>query len=175
MGPDTEKSEMSLRQPSIWHYVAIAPVWLASATPFVLMAMTFLDVLLRSIFNNPIESATELTRLFMAIIVFAALPMVSWKGGNIVVDLLDPIFTRPFARIRDIIIDLGCGVILLWPAKRVFDLAERARSYGDVTEYLNMPQHYVGWFIAAFAVITALTFIARGLARIFAPHRVPGP
>ena len=99
--------------------------------------------------------------------------MVSWKGGSIVVDLLDPLFSKLLARIRDILIDIACGVILLWPAKRVWDLAERSRSYGDMTEYLNMPQHYVGWFIALFTLITALTFIARGLVRLFFPARVP--
>lgn len=164
--------EASLKQDSLWHYVTVIPTWFAAATLFVLMMMTFFDVLLRSIANNPIESATELTRLFMAIIVFSSLPMVSWKGGNIVVDLLDPLFSRRLALIRDIAIDLLCGVILFWPAKRVWDLAERARSYGDVTEYLNMPQHYIAWYIAIFTFATALTFIARGLARIIAPSKV---
>ena len=42
--------------------------------------------------NNPIESATELTRLFMGIIVFSCLPTVSWRNGHIVVDLLDKMF-----------------------------------------------------------------------------------
>ena len=69
--------------------------------------------------------------------------MVSWKGGNIVVDLLDPLFSRRLARLRDIAIDLICGVILFWPAIRVWELAERSRQYGDVTEYLNFPQYHV--------------------------------
>lgn len=164
--------DMSLKQESIWHYIAVIPTWIAAGTLFLLMAMTFLDVLMRSAFGNPIESATELTRLFMAIIVFSALPIVSWKGGNIVVDLLDPLFSRRLAHWRDVIIDLFCGVILFWPAKRVWDLAERARSYGDVTEYLNLPQHYAGWFIAFFAFLTALAFLARGLTRVFFPSKV---
>lgn len=164
--------EASLKQDNAWQYLAVLPTWLASASLFALMMMTFFDVLMRSIFNNPIESATELTRLLMAIIVFSSLPIVSWKGKNIVVDLLDPLFSRRLALIRDITIDLVCGIVLLWPAKRVLDLAERARSYGDVTEYLNMPQHYIAWYIAFFTFATALTFIARGLARIFVPSKV---
>ena len=158
---------------TIWTMIADAPMWLAAAVLFFLMAMTFLDVLSRSIFNNPIESATELTRLFMAIMVFAALPMVTWKGEHIVVDLMDPLFSRRLARVRDVVIDLVCGAVILWPAKRVFDLAERARDYGDKTEYLGLPQFYIGWFIAAFAFLTAFVFLARGLTLIFAPHRIP--
>lgn len=166
-------AEASFRQPSFFHYIAVIPTWTAAFFLFALMAMTFFDVILRSTINNPIESATELTRLFMAIVVFATLPLVSWKGSHIVVDLLDPIFSRRLAHIRDIVIDLICGVALLWPAKRVWELAERARSYGDVTEYLGLPQHYTGWFIAFFTLITALVFLARGITRIVAPGKVP--
>ncbi len=159
--------------PGLWHYIAMLPTWLAALVLFALMSMTFLDVVLRSVANNPIESATELTRIFMAIVVFASLPMVSWRGQHIIVDLMDPLFSRRMARARDILIDLICGVVLLWPAKRVWDLAERARDYGDVTEYLNLPQYNPGWFIAFFTGLTAIVFILRGLARIFFPSKVP--
>jgi len=165
--------EVSLRQPSIFHYIAVAPTWLAAVALFTLMTMTFLDVILRSVLNNPIESATEMTRFFMAIIVFSSLPIVSWRGSHIIVDLMDPLFSRKMAKLRDILIDLGCGVILFWPAKRVWDLAERARDYGDVTEYLGFPQYIIGWFIAFFAFVTAIVFVVRGLTRIFAPSKVP--
>ena len=150
-----------------------APVYLAAVMLFFLMGMTFFDVVLRSAFDNPIESATELTRLSMAIMVFSAMPLVSWKGQHILVDLMDPLFSAKIARIRDIIIDLACGVFILWPAQRVWVLAERSRDFGDVTEYLGLPQYLIGWFIAAFAMFTAVTFIFRGGVRIFAPQYIP--
>ena len=155
-------------------FLTRAPSWLAAIVLFALVWMTFFDVILRSTINNPIESATELTRLFMAIMVFAALPMVTWRGEHIVVDLMDPLFSRRMAWLRDIVIDLACGIAIPFPAKRVFDLAERARDYGDRTEYLGMPQHYTGWFIATFATITALVFLARGVLRIVAPNKIHG-
>ncbi len=158
----------------LWSRLSSLPIWLSASTLFVLMAMTFADVILRSVANDPIESATELTRLFMAIIVFSALPVVTWKGEHIAVDLIDPLFSRRAARVRDILVDLICGVILFWPARRVWDLAERARDFGDVTEYLGFPQFLIGWFIALFSFLTALTFIARGLTRLFAPSRLSG-
>ena len=170
---DPESGEaVSPRQSGVWGCIMMLPTWLAASTLFLLMAMTFADVLLRSIVNDPIESATELTRFFMAIIVFSALPMVSWKSGHIIVDLMDPLFGRHAARVRDIMIDLFCGVILFWPAKRVWDLAERARDFGDVTEYLGFPQFVIGWFIAFFTFVTAVVFVARGLTRLFAPSKL---
>ncbi|GLQ17394.1 TRAP transporter small permease [Maritalea porphyrae] len=147
------------------------PIFLASAVLFLLMAMTFADVIMRSTFNSPIEAATELTRMFMAIIVFLILPIISGKQEHIVVDLADPLFTNKWVvRIRDTIINLACGAMLLWPAQRIVVLAERARDYGDVTEYLSIPQFYIGWFIAIMTFISAFVLIARGLITLFAPQ-----
>tara|TARA_B100001093_G_C26608406_1_gene919035 strand:+ start:406 stop:951 length:546 start_codon:yes stop_codon:yes gene_type:complete len=168
-GNDAQENnwDMSLHQTSLWRYIAITPTWLGAASLFILMTMTFADVILRSLFGNPIESATELTRLFMAIMVFSSLPLISWKGSHILVDLMDPLFSKKLAQRRDIAIDLICGVVLMWPALRVWQLAARARKYGDVTEYLNLPQHYVAWFIAVFTFLTAFTFLARSMTRIY--------
>ena len=150
-----------------------APLYLASMMLFFLMTMTFFDVVLRSVANNPIEAATELTRLSMAIMVFFALPLVSWKSQHIIVDLIDPLFSAKLARIRDIIIDFACGILLIWPAQRVWVLAERSRDFGDVTEYLGLPQYLIGWFIAAFSFLTAATFIFKSIIRITAPQLIP--
>jgi len=153
------------------------PVLLASAALFVLMVMTFMDVVLRSTLNSPIEAATELTRLLMAVIVFAVLPVVSVRGEHIAVDLSDPLFDRlRLARMRDGVIQIASGVMLYWPVLRVWVLAERARDYGDVTEYLAIPQFYIGWFIAGATAITALSMIATGVLTLTAPKLLePAP
>ena len=170
-------SEQPKQSKTPWASLVLAhgPSWLAAAALFALMVMTFFDVVLRSTINNPIESATELTRLFMAIIVFSSLPVVTWKGTHIAVDLLDPLFSKTMGRIRDTLIDLICGAVLLWPAIRVWQLADRARSYGDVTEYLNMPQFYIAYFISVSTFASAAVLLVRGVLRIFAPARLPKP
>jgi len=147
------------------------PLLLASVALFLLMSMTFADVILRSTFNAPIEAATELTRIFMALIVFLIMPIISGTQEHIVVDLADPLFTNKWAiRIRDTLVNLICGAMLFWPAKKVWELAERARDYGDVTEYLAIPQFYIGWFIAAMTILSAIVLLARGLITLFAPQ-----
>lgn len=147
------------------------PLIVSAAALFFLMVMTFSDVVLRSFFNAPIEAATELTRISMAVMVFAVMPVMSARGQHISVDLLDGVFDRwGLARVRDAVIYLGCGVMLWWPAQRVVVLAERARSYGDVTEYLGIPVFYVSWFIAVMTYMTMAALILRGLAIVFAPH-----
>lgn len=49
---------------------AALPMAVASVALFGLMVLTFCDVVLRSALNAPIEAATELTRIAIAIVVF---------------------------------------------------------------------------------------------------------
>ena len=156
----------------IARFASRAPVLLAVVALFAMMVMTFFDVVLRSTIDTPIEAATELTRILMAVVVFSALPVVSGRAGHISVDVLDWVFTRAAARWRDVAVNLVCGAILWWPAERVVVLAERARSYGDVTEYLGIPQFYIAWFIAVFTFVTAVVLMLRGLVLAFAPGLV---
>ncbi|MBE1284919.1 MAG: TRAP transporter small permease subunit [Rhodobacteraceae bacterium] len=151
--------------------ISVVPVLVASTALFALMVMTFLDVILRSMFNNPIEAATELTRILMAVLVFAVLPIISARPDHIAVDLTDGLFARfRLSRIRDGIVYTGSGIMLIWPVKRVWVLAERARDYGDVTEYLMIPQFYIGWFITLFLALASAAMIVTGLLYFLAPH-----
>lgn len=157
------------------HVLTVIPAALAATALFALMLLTFGDVMLRSVFNAPIQITADLTRLFMAVMVFSVLPTLSARGGQITVDLLDGQFARwGLTRLRDGLVNLACGIMLIWPAERIWVLAERSRSYGDVMEYLGTPLHYVGWFIAVMTGLTALVLALRGLLILFAP-KLLGP
>lgn len=151
--------------------LAKLPMFVASVALFALMCLTFADVLMRSMFNAPIEAATELIRIGIALIVFAALPVLSGTNAHISVDLLDGPFRRfHLERWRDAAVALICAAMLWYPAGRIVDLAERARGYGDVTEYLSIPTFFIAYFIAVMTYITALVLLGRGLLHLFAPH-----
>ncbi len=146
------------------------PVYAACLALFGLMVMTFSDVVLRSVANAPLSAATELTRILMAVIVFSITPMVSTSGQHVAVDLTDPVFDRlGLARLRDGVIYLVCGALLYWPLNRVWVLAERGRDFGDVTEYLNIPVFYVGWFIAFSLAITMVAMLITGVLTLVRP------
>lgn len=151
--------------------LSMVPLVVACVTLFSLMMMTFFDVVLRSAINAPIEAAPELTRMAVAIVVFSTLPILSFKGDHISVDLLDGVFARfGLIRIRDAVVALACGALLWLPANRVVVLAERSRSYGDLTEFLNIPVFYMTWFIAIMTFISCFALILRGLLLLFAPR-----
>jgi TRAP-type C4-dicarboxylate transport system permease small subunit len=156
---------------NILRYLANLPAIVAGSALFALMLLTFTDVMLRSIFNAPIQAGADLTRLLMAVVVFSVLPVLSFRGDHISVDLLDGWFQRlNLSRWRDVVVNLLCGGLLIWPAQRIWVLAERSRSYGDVMEYLGAPVHYLIWFISAMTAVTAFALILRGVLLALRPE-----
>lgn len=151
--------------------LSLIPMTVACATLFFLMVMTFLDVFLRSAFNAPLGAAPELTRMSVAVVVFASLPVLSGQGGHITVDLLDGVLARlRLTRVWGALISIACGIMLWWPANRAIVLAERSRKYGDLTEFLEIPTFYISWFIAIMTFVAMAVLIVRGLLMLFAPR-----
>lgn len=155
----------------VYRVLVLVPVWLACAALFALMLMTFSDVILRSSFDAPIEAGTELTRILVAVMVFAVMPHISVNDGHIAVDLTDGLFARlGLTRLRNGLILILSGAMLSWPVAQVWKLAERTRGYGDVTEYLRLPQYLTMWFIAAGITLAAIAMVIAGLLTLIAPN-----
>lgn len=159
---------MSFKQWLNEHYEERGPMqWLAflfelisSCVLFALMILTCVDVLGRYFFNSPVRGGTELTEFALAIIVFSVLPVVTWRGGQIVVDLIDiwlsPFVLRVLAWVAAVLMS-GSLYFLAW---RIFELGERNLRRGVVTEFLSMPTGYLVIYIAVFSWITAAALLA---------------
>ncbi|ENM5746129.1 TRAP transporter small permease [Vibrio mimicus] len=121
---------------------------LAALSLFLMMVVTFIDVMSRNILNAPILGATEMIEVLLAIMVFMAFPLVSWQEENICVDLLDNYFPNKWISLRQIIINLICACSLILVAITNWKLAERSLEYEEVTEILELPLGYVTYLIS---------------------------
>ena len=143
---------------------------LAALTILGLALITFVDVLARYIFNSPIPGAYELSELVMGVMIFAALPVVTWRGSHITIDLLDAITPLWMSGWRDgfmFLISSGIVAVLGW---QLWALAATFASYGDVTEYLRIPIHptlqamsLLAWVTSLIALLAAAVSIKRAL------------
>jgi len=138
---------------------------LASVTLFSLMLITCVDVFGRYVFNQPLTGSTELVEMSLALIVFAVLPVISWRNEHIVVDLLDR-FTPPLVHIlRNILLHVVTAVALYFLGGRILVLGKRSLSYGEESEYLGIP---LGWainFTGMMCWLTAITVLTLGIGR----------
>src|SRR5699024_10106075 len=78
---------------------------------FLLMVLTCVDVVGRYFFSQPLIGATELTEISLSLVIFTAIPVITWRGGHIVVDLIDgiapPLILRLLAWFSTCIITLS--------------------------------------------------------------------
>lgn len=140
---------------------------LASVTLFSLMIVTCIDVFGRYVFNRPLTGSTELIEMSLALLIFAVLPVISWRNEHIVVDLLDS-FTPPSVHmVRNILLNIVTAIALYFIGGRILILGSRSLNYGEESEYLGIP---LGWtinFIGAMCWLTAVTLLTLGIHRAF--------
>ncbi|EWG99364.1 TRAP transporter small permease [Halomonas sp. BC04] len=135
----------------------------AGATLFAMMLLTTADVTGRYFFNSPILGTVELTQLMLAAVVFLSLPVVCWREEHVSVDLLDTIFPSRLIWIRQVIVNLIVTAALWVMAQRVWALGVRAMEWGDVTEFLRIPNGYLIFLISTMLAVSALLTLLRAV------------
>lgn len=131
----------------------------AALALFGLMVLTCADVVGRYFLHRPVPGATELTEMGLAVVVFSAMPVVTWRGGQIVVDLVDGFL--PHAVIRGLVwlSTIIVASSLYFVALRVWELGARNLRRGIVSDFLHIPTAYVIQYIAVLSWITAVGLI----------------
>lgn len=156
------------------HYEEIGPVkWLAfflecvtATTLFGLMVMTCADVIGRYFFDNALDGAVELTELALAIMVFAQMPIITWRGGHVIVDILDPYLNHLVIKVLAMISALIIAASFYVLATRMMYLANRSIRREVVTEYLALPVGYIIQYIVIMSFVCAAMMVTYGIYRI---------
>ena len=133
-----------------------------AATGVMLAAITGLttvDVVGRYLFNRPVRGAFELTEVLMALLIFAALPLVSLRQEHVAVDLLDSSWPPPVRRALLAAIQLASAIILGVLGWVMMGQARQAALDRLFTDTLRIPLSPVLWFGAAAIIIAALVHL----------------
>ncbi len=155
-----------------WVHVVFGGV--AGILLFCIMAVTVLDVVGRYLFNSPLPGGFEITQFLMAALIYSALPSVSRQESHITIDLLDSFTPAAVIPVRQILVNLVASVCMGIIAWKLWDLAEKIREYGDVTEYLRMSRSPIIYFMSALSALATLVLIAN-VFRYLRGARGPAP
>jgi TRAP-type C4-dicarboxylate transport system permease small subunit len=129
---------------------------LVAAAVFAMMALIFVDVFLRYLFNAPIAGSLEIIQFLLAIVIFAALPLVSASQGHITVGLLEGLFLGQGRRVQKAVVSLiSVGALALIASLMVRQGLSAAR-FQKVTGYLELPLSWLAFAMAGLAAVTAL-------------------
>jgi len=128
----------------------------AAAALFAIMWLTLFDVGGRKFLNNSITGALELTEILMVVVIFGALPLVSWRGEHVVFDSLDRLIPPGLQRLQARLVHLVCTGVFGLFAWLLTERAGRFAEYGETTVQLRLPMAPVAWVMAALLLLTAL-------------------
>jgi TRAP-type transport system small permease protein len=137
---------------------------LAAGVLFAMMALTFVDVILRYFFNAPLSGSFEVTELLMAVLIFCGLPLVSRRGEHVAIDTLERHFPGLLQRLLQPSIDLLCAIALAGMAWLLAGRAARFASFGDVTQTLKIGIAPFVYLMAALTLATALVHLIAAFA-----------
>jgi TRAP-type C4-dicarboxylate transport system permease small subunit len=137
----------------------------ASAILFAMMALTFVDVVARYVFNRPLRGAFEVTELLLLVLIFAGLPLVSHADEHVTMDFIDrwlgPRGRRALSRTINVIV----AALMFFMAWQVWIKAGRIAGYGDATDVLRILYGPFVYFMAAMVGLTGLIHVYKAFER----------
>lgn len=135
---------------------------------FTIMWLTLIDVTGRKFFDHSVPGGLELTEVLMVVVIFGALPLVSWRGEHVVFDSLDHLIPDWIKSIQDRLVELVSAATFGGLAWLLVLRAQRFAEYGDTTVYLQFSIAPVAWLMAGLLFITAMVHL---LFVFFPPRR----
>lgn len=136
---------------------------LAAVMLFLMMMLTFFDVLGRDVLDRPIPGAFEVTEAMMGILIFAGLPLISARDGHVAVNLIDAMLGRRARRVQYVIMQVTGLVSCAALAWVLWHKAGQLAAYGDATAYLHIPQAPLAYAMSVFCALTAVVFSANAV------------
>ena len=131
----------------------------ASALLLVLMAVTFVDVVARYLFNRPIRGAFEVTELVLLVLIFAGLPLVSHADEHVTMDFIDRMLPPRALAVLIRVIHAVVAAIFFFLTWQVLIKAARIAGYGDTTDVLRIAVGPFVYFMAGMIFLTALVHV----------------
>lgn len=138
--------------------------YIAGAMLVLVMAIMFVDVVGRYVFNSPLTFAVELVELCMGLAITFGFAVTTLHRGHIRVDLVTQVVPPVIRKVLDWLSDLATGVFFLIVAWKTFEKAGQTMRDGLFTQILFMPVHPVVYLMslaAAAALVVAVVLLLK--------------
>ncbi len=129
---------------------------MAAVALFAIMCVTLVDVGGRTLVSRSLPGGLELTEVLMVCVIFAALPLVSWRGEHVVFDTFAQSVPPKWRRLQLRWVHVLSGCAFGWLAWLMVLKAQRFASYSDTTAFLQLPLAPVAWGMALALFLTGL-------------------
>jgi len=137
----------------------------ASALLLLMMALTFVDVVARYLFNRPIRGAFEITELVLLVLIVAGLPLVSHGDEHVAMDFIDRMLPPRAVAMLIRAVHAIVAALFFFLTWQMLIKANRIAGYGDTTDVLRI---LVGPFVYFMAAMIGLSGLVH-LLKVFLP------
>jgi TRAP-type C4-dicarboxylate transport system permease small subunit len=128
---------------------------------FVMMALTFIDVLGRYIFAAPLPGAFEMIQFLMPFLIFSVLPILTKEDSHIMVTVLDSILSPRVRWIQALFVQTASGVAVGFICWCLWEQGQKLNEGLYISGYLGWPIGPVAYAMAALCFITLLVQIVK--------------
>lgn len=135
----------------------------AALTLFAMMALTFVNVVMRYFLRQPISGAFEIMTYMMGAMLFVSLVLVAGRSEHVRVGLLDGWVPGWLRQIRIVLFNLvmaGIAGLLGW---RLWLFGDRLARWGEKTQMYGLPLDWLAWMMAVCCYASALFFVLTAL------------
>lgn len=126
---------------------------------FVMMALTFVDVIGRYVFTAPVFGAAEMIQFLLAMTIFGGLSLINAHDSHITVELFEPWLKKRFPRLQPIVVQSFSVMVMTIIAWQLTVFAIEAHHLGSFTVVLEWPLVVVAGTVAGLSVVSLIVQI----------------
>jgi len=132
---------------------------LSSVFLVAMMVLTFIDVLGRYVFNQPIFGANEMISSLLALVIFSGLGIANARDDHIVVELLDHKVRRLSPRVYEVVVQGFSVIVMSMIAYVLLELAIESYAQKTLTFVLEIPLAYIAISVSLLAALSVVSQI----------------
>lgn len=133
-----------------WSYIGAAGL-------FVMVALIFIDVILRYFFGAPITGSQEMSQLLMVVIMFCGMPYAAAKGSLLAVDAITRKFKPSLRKIMRIFFYAICAFVAVMMC---------IKNFAQMVYYVNNPLLTTSILKLSYVPFYAIATVGLGLLAI---------
>ena len=132
---------------------------IAAFVLFFMMMLTVFDVAGRFLLSKPIPGSFEIMEFGLAIVVFSALPLVTWDRGHITVSLLEKYFRGGAAYPQQLFAIGGSTLVMGIVSWRLWIQGGRLVDSSSITGFLEWPIAPISYAMSAFSGLSFIILV----------------
>jgi TRAP-type C4-dicarboxylate transport system permease small subunit len=147
--------------------------YLLAILVFVMMILTFVDVVGRQVFDSPVPAGFEITELMVGYTIYLGLPLICARREHITIGLFEHLFKGDFQRIQGVVLNVLFGVLTLIWTRELWVHADKLAQHNEILMFLKIERAPFIFVMCGFTLLAAVIFFILAWIRLREPQNAP--